>query len=108
MVRQYLDILSWTTPGTPGGEDENGFPLPSQPGETITAKCRYENYRGRVKEWRGRDGETVEQKGTIYVKKGEPVPMKFEDVTVTRDTGVTYQGVALNVYKGQLNSTIVV
>lgn len=109
MVRQYLDTLSWTLPGTPGGEDENGFPLPSIPGVTMTAKARYENYRGRVKEWIARDGETVVQKGTIYIKKGQPVPMKFEEVTVTREgEGVTYKGEALNVYKGQLNTTIVV
>lgn len=109
MVRQYLDTLSWTLPGTPAGEDENGFPVPGTPGETVTAQARYENYTGRIKEWRASDSEVVEQRGTIYVKKGQPVPMKFETVTVIREgQGVTFEGEALNVYQGQLNTTIAV
>lgn len=112
-VHHYPHTMSWTGPGTPATVDPvTGFPVPGTPGETVTARCRYENFgMTNRKEWTGEDGQTIQQRGTIYVKFGEPVPGKFERVTVTDDYDGNYLEVdlpVLNVYKGQLNSTLAV
>ena len=110
MVIQYLHVMAWTGEGSPPTEDENGFPVPGSPGESYTAACRYENFRGgSTKSWQNKKNETVLQRGTVFVKKGEILPKKFETVTVTDPDGVVvFEGELLNVYKGQLNATIAV
>lgn len=111
MVKHYPHKLSWTGEGTPPSVDpDTGFPIPGVPGIEQQAKARYENFRtGAVKEWRNKKNETVLQRGTIYVKKGEPAPKKFETVTVTSEEyGLMFEGEILNVYHGQLNTTIAV
>lgn len=107
MVKQYLDVLTWNEKGTLPTTDQNGFPVPGTTGAEVTAKCRYENFSGKgVREFRNSDGEVVLQVGTVYVKRGEPIPIKFEKIKVTRDGIITFEGEALNVYTGQLNVTI--
>ena len=111
MVKHYPHILSWTGEGTsPSVDPATGFPIPGVPGLPQEAKARYENFKtGAVKEWRNKKNETVLQRGTIYVKKGEPTPKKFETVTVTSgEYGLMFEGEILNVYHGQLNTTIAV
>lgn len=98
-------------PGTPSTEDPvTGFPVPGQPGEEVTIMCRYENFKtGAVKEWTNKKNETVLQRGTIYVKWGQQMPTKFETVTVeSPQYGEMFKGEILNVYNGQLNTTIAV
>lgn len=111
MVRHYPHTLIWQTEGTPAGKDpETGFPVPGVPGEVLTAQCRYENFqKGTSKEYKNKNGETVLQKGTIYVKKGEKVPT-FEDTVRVEspEFGVVFEGEILHVYQGQLNSTIAI
>lgn len=108
MVKQYPHILQWLTEGTPPSEDENGFPIPGTPGETLEAKCRYENWKGEKREFIGADGATILQKGIIYIKFGELVPERFQTLTVIGKDGVDviFEGVALNSYKAQMNNTV--
>lgn len=110
-VKHYPHTLSWDTEGTPATKDPvTGFPIPGIPGEALTAISRYENFqKGAVREWTNKNGETVLQKGVIYVKKGESVPKKFDNVKVgSPDFGTMFEGEILNVYTGQLNTTIIV
>ena len=112
-VKQYPHTMSWTGPGTPATVDPvTGFPVPGTPGETVTVQCRYENFGlTNRREWTGEDGKTIWQRGTVYVKFGEPVPAKFEHVTVAdpeQDNYLEFEGPVLNVYTGQLNTTIAV
>jgi hypothetical protein len=111
MVKQYPHTLTWTTEGTPSTKDpETGFPVPGVPAAPVTAASRYENFRGgSVKEFINKKNETVRQRGTIYLKKGEPVPRKFETVVMYGKEGeIIFEGELLNVYTGQLNVTIAV
>lgn len=111
MVKQYRDIVSWTTEGSPATKDPiTGFPIPGSKGEELESKGRYENFKsGNRKEYENKNGDTVYQKGTIYLKKGELIPLRFETVTVTSpEFGEVFKGEILNVYKGQLNTTIAV
>lgn len=111
MVKQYRDVVSWVTEGTPATEDPiTGFPIPGEAGATIEVKGRYENFKsGNRKEYLNRDGLTVFQKGTIYIKKGEIYPKRFEIVKVTSpEFEVVFEGEILNVYKGQLNTTVAI
>lgn len=104
--------MTWTGPGTPPTIDPvTGFPVPGTPGELMTAKCRYENFgMTNRREWTGEDGKSILQRGTVYVKFGDPVPDKFEHIVVTDDANgyKEFEGPVLNVYTGQLNSTIAV
>lgn len=111
MVVHYPHTTTWLREGSPSTEDPvTGFPVPGQPGEEVMSASRYENFRGgSTKEWRNKKNETVLQRGTIYIKRGEPIPVKFDTVTVVSpEFGVVFQGEILNVYKGQLNVTIAV
>lgn len=111
MVKHYPHIITWTTQGTPSTVDpETGFPVPGLPGSVLTAKSRYENFRGgSTKEWTNKANKTVLQRGTIYIKRGEPIPVKFDTVKVeSPEFGTVYEGEILNVYPGQLNVTIAV
>lgn len=110
-VKHYPHTTTWEVEGTPAGKDPvTGFPVPGQPGEEISAISRYENFqKGGSKEWTNKNGKTVLQKGVIYLKKGEPVPKKFDTVKVTSpEFGEMYEGEVLNVYTGQLNTTIII
>lgn len=108
MVKQYLDVCEWEVDGEIEF-DSNGFPLPTTPTAVKTASCRYENFSGsNHKEWTNVDGKTILQRGTIYLKKSEEVPVKFQRVKVTRGSEIVFEGNILNVYKGQLNTTIAV
>lgn len=102
--------MVWRGEGSPPTEDENGFPVPGTSGPSYSAMCRYENYKGgSTKSWQNKKNETVLQRGTVFVKKGEILPVKFETVTITDPEGaVVFEGELLNVYKGQLNATIAV
>lgn len=105
--------MSWTGPGTaPTTDPDTGFPIPGKPGEVITAKCRYENFGMTNRtEWEGEDGETIYQRGTVYVLFGEPVPDKFERIKIVdpeQGDYLEFEGPVLNVYTGQLNSTLAV
>lgn len=111
MVKHYPHTLSWTRQGTPSTEDpETGFPVPGTPSEPVLSASRYENFRGgSTKEWTNKANKTVLQRGTIYVRKGEQVPNKFETVRVEDpEKGLMFEGEILNVYQGQLNTTIAV
>lgn len=107
MVRQYLDLMVWNGATGPDGTDGDGNPIPGTPVIIENPLCRYENFQsGNRKEFLNRDGESVLATGVIYVKLGTEVPERFSVVTVTRDTDQVFHGEVLNVYKGQLNSTL--
>lgn len=110
MVKQYRDVVSWQLAGSPPSKDENGFPIEGVPGDVVLSNGRYENFTANNrKEYTNRDGETVYQKGTIYLKKGSAIPERFETLTViSPEFEEVFKGEALNVYKGQLNTTIAV
>ena len=99
MVKQYLDVCEWEVDGEIEF-DGNGFPIPAEPTEVKTAKCRYENFSGsNHKEWTNIDGKTILQRGTIYLRKGEEVPVRFQRVKVTRDGEIVFEGNILNGYR---------
>lgn len=103
--------MSWFREGTKITKSpETGFPIAGVRGPEVTAKSRYENFRGgSTKEFTNKTNKTVIQRGFIYVKKGEPTPKKFETVKVVAENGeVMFEGEVLNVYNGQLNTTIAV
>lgn len=105
-VKQYNSLLTWETEGTPPTQDADGNIIPGGPGETVTAKCRYENFLpGNRREYTGRDGKTVLATGKILIKFGEPVPPRFFIGTVTTGAVEIYKGEMLNPYEGQMNST---
>lgn len=111
MVTQYPHTMTWTLEGPEATKDPvTGFPVPGANGQTVSAVCRYENFRGGNRtEYRNKKNETVEQRGTIFLKKGEPVPKKFETVVVTSpEYGEMFSGELLNVNPNQLNVTIAV
>lgn len=111
MVKHYPHTITWQTEGSPATKDpDTGFVVPGTPGTTWTAVCRYENFqKGGTKEFRNKNGETVFQKGAIYIKKGEAVPKKEDTVKVeSPDFGTMFEGEILNSYQGQLNSTLIV
>lgn len=109
-VKHYPHTTTWKTEGGTPGRDGNGFPVPGTQGGTVEAVSRYENFRkGGAKEYRNKNGETVLQKGTIFVKKGQPYPKQEDTVTVTSpEFGTMFEGEVLFVYKGQLNTTIII
>lgn len=103
--------MTWFREGTPSTVNpETGFPVPGAPGEEVSSESRYENFKGgSTKSWINKANETVIQKGTIYVRKGQPVPKKFDTVkVVSPEYGLMFEGEILNVYTGQLNTTIAV
>lgn len=104
--------MSWTGKGgAPTVDPDTGFPKPGSQGTSYSVKCRYENFAvSNRKEWTGEDGKTILQRGTIFVPFGERVPEKFENVKIVDDTDsrVEFEGNVLNVYTGQLNSTLAV
>lgn len=110
MVKQYPHTLSWSEPATPATRDERGFLVPGTPGATIESVSRYENYqKGGYKQFVNANGETVEARGVIYVKKGQTIPESGENVlVVSPEFGEMFQGTIEMVYPGQLNSTLVV
>lgn len=109
-VKQYPHIMSWTGKGSNSSVDSStGFPKPGSSGQAISAACRYENFGiTNRREWTAEDGKTIWQRGTVFVKLGESVPKKFEHIQVKDGDKVIFEGPVLNVYEGQLNSTIAV
>jgi len=99
-------------PGTPAPVDPvTGCPVCGTTGCAVTGQCRYENFGlTNRREWTGEDGKTIWQRGTVFVKFGEPVPKKFEEITVWDEVQEVeeFTGPVLNVYTGQLNTTIAV
>lgn len=110
-VLQYPHTMSWTGEGTPASVDtDTGFPIPGVPGEVVSVKCRYENFnKTNRKEWTNEDGKTIAQIGTIFVPFGHEIPRKFKRVRIVdRDGDEVFEGPILNVYKGQMNTTLAV
>ena len=106
MVKHYPHLMTWTfIDPNAGGYDENGYPIPPAESESFESICRYENFTGGIKQFNNKAGEAVQQKGTIFVKFGQSLPKVGEVVKVSLDQ---FEGEVLNVYKGQLNSTIAV
>ena len=91
-------ILSWTTPGTPGGEDENGFPIPGTPGSLIELPGRF--VAGGTKSFKNEDSVEVQQKGRIRFDAGGPFPLQFQIVKVVEGDMVHFEGPAMEVYTG--------
>lgn len=103
----YNSVLTWSAPGTPDTKDEDGNIIPGTPGEEISAVCRYENFRlGNRLEFIGRNGKTVLAVGRVYVKFGQPVPPRFFVGTIRTGETEIYKGEFMNVFDGQMNSTI--
>lgn len=107
MVSQYPDTMVWNGAAGPDGRDGDGNPIPGTPATETNTTVRYENFSsGNRKEFTNRDGETVLATGVIYCKKGSETPERFSVVTVTRNAVTVFEGEVLNVYQGQLNSTL--
>ena len=99
MVKQYPDLLSYTT-ATEDGVNEWGVPI-----EVLKKHClegRYENYMsGNRKEFVNKGGETVFATAKYLVKFGQKLPPRFVTAEVR---GMRFE--ILNVHQGQLNITI--
>jgi len=91
-------ILSWTTPGTPGGEDENGFPIPEIPGVLVQVPARFVS--GGTKTFKNEDSIEVVQNGRIRFDAGGTVPLKYQIVRVTEGDRVHFEGPAMEIYTG--------
>lgn len=99
-------ILTYSTPGTPGGEDANGFPLPDQPGTTVTIPCRFHADSSKV--YKNEDSVEVSQVGRIRLDAGEVVPPVGTHVIVTNKVSgtVQFEGPVRERYEGQLSGRL--
>lgn len=110
MVKQYPHTITWKEGGSAPTRDENGFIIPNAGPTTKTAIGRYENYqKGGYKEYLNANGEVIEPKGIIYMKKGQQYPKTNETIEVTSpEHGVMFKGTIQHTYPGQLNTTLIV
>lgn len=99
-------ILTYTTPGIPGGEDGNGFPLPDQPGDIVTVPCRFHQDSSKV--FKNEDSTEVAQVGRIRLDAGVAVPIVGTVVTVTstESGAVQFSGPVRERYEGQLSGRL--
>lgn len=102
MVVQYKDTLKVTIT-TPGGEDENGYPLP--PSEVVKElKCRAEVNSRNAVVYLG-DGTAFVYSYLIQIKKGQiDVPLNT-DVTLVLSQGEV-SGKAMFYKRDQLHSRL--
>ncbi|SMC53224.1 hypothetical protein [Pedobacter nyackensis] len=92
-------ILTFTLPGTTGGEDPvTGFPIPGSDGDVVTVPCRYVSASGKV--FKNQDNVEVQQRGRIRVPIGSIMPATFTHLTVTEGDITHFTGPALDVYAG--------
>lgn len=110
MVRQYPHVVLWAKATSKPTRNARGFIVPGGRGRPIKAVGRYENFqKGGFKEIINANGETVTQKGVIYIKKGEPIPQFGEKITIIDGhKQVVFEGSVQVSYKGQLNTTLIV
>lgn len=110
MVKQYPHFVFWAKAATKAGRNAKGFVVPGRRGRPYKSVCRYENYqKGGFKEIVNAAGETVLQKGIVYVKKGEAIPPFGEKITIKDiKNNVIFEGTVQNSYVGQLNTTLVI
>jgi hypothetical protein len=98
--------LSFTTGGTPPGQDADGLPTEGTPGVTVTMPCRF--HLGGSKVFRNQDSTESLQIGRIRIDDGLELPSVGQEITVTdnRDSGVVFNGPVKQVYPASLSSRI--
>ncbi|WPU91796.1 hypothetical protein SNE25_20985 [Mucilaginibacter sabulilitoris] len=93
--------MNWVTAGTPGGIDENtGYPIEGQPGESRSLPCRF--HLGGVKVFKNQDNTEVNQIGRIRLDAGVELPEVGAEITVPGQ----FSGKVMDVYRGQLSYRI--
>jgi hypothetical protein len=99
-------ILTYTLPGTPGGEDSQGLPLPDVPGIVVQIPCRFHADSSKV--YKNEDSAEVAQVGRIRFDAGIAVPEVGTVVTVTNAaTGVVqFHGPVRERYEAQLSGRL--
>lgn len=103
MVSFRPHTLTFTTVGTSGGQDDNGFPLPDQSGATVQIPCRF--VAGGTKVYKNEDSTEILQKGRIRIDAGLDAPIVGQEVTVTMGEDTLFKGPIMEAYKGgQLGS----
>ena len=103
MVSFRPHVLTFTLPGISGGQDDNGFPLPDQPGEVVNIPCRF--VAGGTKVYKNEDSTETLQKGRVRIDSGDPAPVVGQEVTVTMNDDKLFKGPIMEAYKGgQLGS----
>lgn len=107
MITLRPHILTYTTPGIPGGEDPvTGFPIPDQPGQTVQAPCRFHQDSSKV--FKNEDSTEVAQIGRIRLDAGMVVPPVGTEVTVTSVASgeVQFKGPVRERYEAQMSGRL--
>ncbi|MEO6522243.1 MAG: hypothetical protein ABIN91_11235 [Mucilaginibacter sp.] len=105
MVNFKPHTLSYTTPGTPGGEDSNGFPLPDQPGTAVSVPCRFHADSSKV--FKNEDSTEVNQIGRIRLDAGVTVPAVGAIVIVADHAGgIQFTGPVRERYEAQMSGRL--
>lgn len=106
MLTRRPHILTYTTPGIPGGMDGNGFPLPDQPGAVVQVPCRFHQESSKV--FKNEDSTETAQVGRIRLDPGAVVPKVGTVVTVTNlsNGAVQFKGPVRERYEAQLSGRL--
>lgn len=109
MVKQYPHTIAWKEGGAPPTRDENGFIVPGTGPVSKSAEGRYENFqKGGFKQILNANGEVIEPKGIVYLKRGQDYPKTGETIEIiSPGFGVMYKGNIQHTYPGQLNVTLI-
>lgn len=94
--------LSFGTPGTPGGQDEDGFPTEGTPGVEVEYPCRF--HVGGSKVFKNQDSTEVVQIGKVRLDAVEYLPSVGQTITVSEGDYIHFSGVVRAVSKGETTS----
>jgi hypothetical protein len=106
MITKRPHILTYTTAGITGGEDENGFPIEGTPGELVSVPCRFHQDSSKV--FKNEDSTETAQVGRIRLDAGVAVPEVGTDVTVVnaRSLAVQFKGKVRERYEAQMSGRL--
>ena len=91
MVLDRKHTLTFTLPGTGGGEDpENGQPIPETPGAPVSIDCRF--HQNNTKVLKNEDSTESLQVGRIRVAIGSVMPKMWQNVVVSEGDIVHFSG----------------
>jgi len=96
--------LTYTLPGTSGGQDANGFPLPDAEGQAVSVECRFHADSSKI--YKNEDSTEVAQVGRIRLNAGVAVPAVGTIVTITNANGIQFEGPVRERYEGQMSGRL--
>lgn len=106
MFKRRPHIMTYDLPGIPGGEDDNGYPLPDVPGQSVNVPCRFHQDSSKV--FKNEDSTESVQVGRIRLDAGVVVPEVGTMVVVTNaESGkVQFSGPVRERYEAQMSGRL--